>query len=163
MTILARKTHNAKYNNKVGIYYVSHPEKTGGVRAFQFKSRLEKAMMCYCDANDKVLRWVYEPNTPIRYEDFSQFDVKRNKYGKPRKYYVDFILTIITPNKLLKTVWVEIKSLRETQQPGINASDMDKQTWIKNNCKWDAARKMCKSIGAEFHIITERELSGKAN
>ena len=163
MTILARKEHNSKYNNKVGIYYVSHPEKTGGTKAFQFKSRLEKAMMCYCDANPKILRWVYEPNMPIKYQDFSKFDERLRRFGKVRRYYIDFILTVLTPKNLLKTVWVEIKSLKETQQPGINASDMDKQTWIKNNCKWSAAKKLCESIGAEFHIITERELGAKAD
>lgn len=163
MTILARKDHNSKYNNKVGVYYVSHPEKTRGIRAFQFKSKLEKAMMCYCDSNPKVLQWVYEPSTPIKYRDYSAFDEKTNKYGKPRKYYVDFVLTVQTPQNSLKTIWVEVKSLKETQQPGVNASEADKKTWIKNNCKWDAAKKLSESVGTKFLIITEKDLGAKAD
>lgn len=162
MTILARQNNNSKYNNKVGFYYVKHPEKTGGLKVIQFKSKLEKAMMCYCDDNPKILHWIYEPSTPIRYRDYSKYDEKTHGYGKVRRYYIDFLLTIVTPERLLKKVWVEVKSIKETKQPGINASDKDKETWIKNNCKWSAAKKLAESAGAKFLIITEHELGANA-
>ena len=157
VTINAHSGNNSKYNNAVGVYYVQNPEKTNGSTAYQFKSKLEKAMMGYCDKNEKVLKWVYEPKKPIEYIDMTAKDPKTGKQGKKRKYYIDFILTVKTWDNRLQTYYIEVKAHRETQPPSQKSRSLEHKTWAKNNAKWDAAKKFCESKGYKFEIVTERE------
>lgn len=146
-----------KYHNKIGILTLQHPEKCGGKTHFQFKSNLERAMMAYLDKSDGVISWNYEPKS-IPYIDITQADPKSGKLGKQRKYYIDFVATIKESSGFLRTVWIEVKSSRETTAPSKTSSDEDKKTWIRNNCKWNAAKQLCESKGIKFLVISDKEL-----
>ena len=52
---------NGRYHNAVGMYYIKNFNKTNGVRQYQYKSKLEKAMMSYLDKTPQILQWKYEP------------------------------------------------------------------------------------------------------
>jgi hypothetical protein len=157
MTIVAHKDKNSKYKNAVGTYYVSNPSKTGGITSYQFKSKLEMAMMKYCDENEKILQWSYEPDRPLSYIDFSSIDEKTNKPGKQRKYYIDFVVVYKTREGKQQIVYIEVKAHRETQPPPKNSNPKEMKTWIRNSSKWSAAKKFCESKGYLFRIVTERE------
>lgn len=149
---------NGKYHNKVGIYYIRNFNKTNGVKQYQYKSKLEMAMMQYLDKTPQVLQWKYEPNG-IDYVDLTERDQQSGRYGKKRKYYIDFVATVVESSGKLKNVWIEVKSSKETRQPSDSSSAERKKTWIRNNCKWNAARRLCESKGYKFLVITDKDLS----
>lgn len=151
------KSNSGKYNNKVGAYYPINREKYAGHAYPIFKSDLERRMMRYLDENPKVVKWIYEPRA-IQYRDMSMPD-KNGRLGKIRRYYIDFVATILTGDNSVKTVWIEVKSYKETIPPKDTASQTDKETWIRNNCKWQTAKQLCESNGNAFVIITDKELS----
>ena len=147
---------NGKYHNTTGQYYIQHPEKYKGTSQPIFKSRLERLMMSYLDNNKAVVSWSYEPRA-IKYRDMTTLD----KYGqgKVRNYYIDFVATIIGEGNKLKTVWIEVKSDRETHPPRNKNNKLEMQTWIKNQSKWSAAKQLCEAMGVEFLVITEKQLT----
>lgn len=147
--IQARPDNNGKYNSKVGHYIPLHPEKYKGSAGLMYKSDLERLMMLYLDKNPNVVSWTYEPFS-IKYNDASSG-------GKQRKYYIDFAAVIKSGN-FLKTVWIEVKSKRETHEPKNKNNIREMQTWVKNQSKWAAAIKSAKERGHEFMVITEDQL-----
>ena len=156
MGVKAHSDSNGRYHNKVGIYVPLNKEKFVGTTFPQYKSLLERAMMAYLDKTPQVIHWSYEPR-PITYKDLTIL----NEFGKPgkqRKYYIDFVAVIQRSDGKLKTVWIEVKSDHETREPSKNASSNAKEIWIRNNCKWAAARRVCESRGYEFLILTDKQL-----
>lgn len=151
------KSNSGKYRNKVGTYYPLNKDKYVGAYLPIFKSDLERRMMRYLDENPNVLKWIYEPRA-IQYRDLSKLD-KNGRPGKLRKYYIDFVATINTGNNEVKTVWIEVKSYKETIPPKDTASKLDKETWIRNSCKWQTAKQLCEANGNAFVVITDKELS----
>lgn len=143
--------HNSKYNNVVGTYHVRNKSKFIGNYDPIYKSKLEAKMMFYLDHNDKIVKWNYE-SFPIKYIDESS-------NNKVRNYYIDFTAVVNTGTKL-QTIWIEVKSESETKPPGKRASKNLKavETWIKNQSKWKAARKLAESRGIKFIVISEKEL-----
>lgn len=148
---------NGKYHSKIGRFFPLHPEKYVGQSTPIFKSDLERRMMAYLDKTDSVVSWMYEPEQAIRYRDLSRPD----KYGqgKERKYYIDFVAVVKTPDNKLKTVWIEVKSKKETVPPKNKNNRLDMETWVRNQSKWAAAKKLSESKGVQFLIITEDQLS----
>ena len=149
---------NGKYHNAVGMYFIKNFQKTNGVKQYQYKSKLEKAMMSYLDKTPNVLQWKYEP-TSIDYIDMTEKNPQTGRFGKPRKYYIDFIATVLESSGKVRNVWIEIKSSKETKQPSDSSSLERKKTWIRNNCKWSAAKRLCESKGYKFLVITDKDLS----
>ena len=148
---------NGKYHSKSGYYFVQHPEKYLSKTKPIFKSNLERLMMKYLDNNPNVINWIYEPR-PIYYRDYSQIDHSTGRPGKQRKYFIDFVATVKTPDNHLKTIWIEVKSEKETHPPKNKNNKLEVETWIRNQSKWDAAKKLCESKGIEFVIITDEQL-----
>ena len=143
---------NSKYHNTVGTYHVSNKEKYVGQYEPEYKSKLEAKMMYYLDHNPGVLKWTYE-SFPIKYVDESS-------NGKIRNYYIDFV-AVVKGEKGPQTVWIEVKSEAETKMPGPKARKNPEtmKVWIKNQCKWKAARQLAESRGHKFVVISERELN----
>lgn len=143
--------HNSKYNNTVGTYHIRNKEKYIGQYDPIYKSKLEAKMMFYLDHNENIVKWNYEA-FPIKYIDESSGN-------KVRNYYIDFIAIVKQQDKL-QTVWIEVKSESETHAPGKRASKNPKaiETWIKNQSKWKAAKKLAESRGIKFIVISEKEL-----
>lgn len=106
--------------------------------------------MHYVDRNPNVVSWGYE-GTTIKYFDRAS--------GKVRRYFIDFSI-VVKAGPVRKTIWVEIKPESETHAPnGRSKKDAKAQlTWMTNQSKWEAATKLAKSKGYEFHVITEKQL-----
>lgn len=148
MGVSARPDKNGKYHNKVGRYFPLHPEKYKGQSELVFKSDLERLMMLYLDKNPNVIQWIYEPFS-IKYLDEST--------NKIRRYYMDFV-AVVKDNDHLKTIWIEVKSKKETTPPKDKKNLKELATWIKNQSKWKQAKKLASERGHNFVIITENEL-----
>lgn len=154
MVHIADIAKRGKYKNAVsGRFTPQHPEKyTGNARDIVYKSALELQFMMYADRNPNIVSWGYE-GTTIKY-----FDRAR---GKVRRYYIDFSI-VVKAGPVHKTIWVEIKPECETHPPTRSKTKSDlkaQMTWMTNQSKWEAASKLAKSRGYEFHIITEKQLN----
>lgn len=150
MVTIANPNKRGKYSNaKVGRYFPLNIDKYEGKDYPIFKSSLEHKMMLYLDKNESIVKWSYEPMS-IKY-----FDKIKNKV---RRYYIDFTAIVKTGN-ILKRIWLEVKPDCETKKPKNPNNIKANVTYITNCCKWDAAQKLAKSKGYEFHIITEKQLN----
>ena len=112
--------------------------------------------MRYCDITESVIKWAYEP--PFAVIPYFDKGMKKNRH-----YYVDFVLWVKKQDEEdLRQVWVEIKPFEQTQPPKIHrvteSSIEAVQTYITNQCKWEAARKYCNDRGIDFLVITEKDL-----
>jgi len=134
-----------------GIYKPTNPKKyVGDPNRIVYRSLLERRMMLYCDRNPSIINWASE-ELPIRY--FNPIDKKWHRY------FVDFIIKTDKGKKLL----IEIKPSRQTKLPKppkkkTKAYMRESFEYIKNQAKWQAATAYAEDNGAEFKIITEKEL-----
>jgi hypothetical protein len=102
---------NSKFNQ--GYYTPKNPHKYGGnlSSGIIYRSSLEKKVCIYCDLTPSVTKWSCE-NIIIQYNDHE---------GKNRRYYPDFYLEFMTPDKpdfIIKYV-LEVKPYIETIAPVI--------------------------------------------
>lgn len=115
-----------------------------------YRSHWERNVMRWLDENDQVVEWSSEEisfpyDHPIR--------------GKSAKYYPDFFYKT-SDGKL----WcVEVKPKKQTFDPPTPKRKtknflQEKMTWMINNEKWIAARKICAKHDINFEIWTEDTL-----
>ena len=151
-----RCSENGKYKSLTGKYIPLHPGKYKGKNPHpEYKSSLELRMMKYLDKNPAILEWTYEPMA-IEYYD----TIRR----KTRRYFLDFVAKVHRGGGFSKTVLIEVKSKRETEEPKKTPRMSEKTyrevmtTWITNNNKWNAAKKFARAKHCEFVIINESQL-----
>jgi len=127
--------------------YIGNPDR------IVYRSNWERRFMVYCDRNDAILHWGSE-EIAIRY---------RNPITKKiSNYFPDFFVV----TKKAKTI-IEIKPKAFTIKPRprkrkTRAYINESLAYIKNKCKWGAARRYCDLQGWQFKIFTEDDL-GKFN
>lgn len=109
-----------------------------------FRSSYERAFVYWLENNPTVKRWASEClEIPYMYID-----------GKTHRYYPDYIVEMENGDKIV----VEIKPKNQTIKP-INENSIAYEMYIKNMCKWKAAKKYCDERGLKFQIITENTIS----
>lgn len=135
--------HQGKYKPKNTSKY------KGDINAITYRSSWEKAVLIWCDSNPKIVVWNSE-EIIVPYI----WDVDK----KQHRYFVDFFIQFSDGRKVV----VEIKPAKETVVPrkGKDQSRYitESLTYVKNQNKWDAARKFCASRGYEFEVWTEHTL-----
>ena len=118
-------------------------------RSVIYRSGWEKKFVRWMELSPQVIKWDSEP-FPIPY---------RLPDGSMHNYYPDYYLELNDG----KHIMIEIKPKSQTTPPKINESDKRYQrawkTWIKNNCKWGAAKKFCLEHGLNFYILTENTIN----
>jgi len=134
-----------------GIYKPSNPNKyVGDYNKIVYRSLLERKFMLYCDNSVNVTNWASE-ELAIKY--YNPIDKKYHRY------FPDFIVKTIKGKKLI----IEIKPYRQCSAPKPSKKKTksfmrESFEWIKNQAKWKAAQSYCDDNGAEFKLITEKDL-----
>lgn len=151
---------NSKFNQ--GYYIPKNPNKYGGNlnSGIVYRSSLEKKVCIYCDMTPGVTKWSCE-SIVIQYNDHE---------GKSHRYYPDFYLEFMTPDKpdfVMKYV-LEVKPYVETIPPVIpenltlkKSRNLEYQVkmYRKNMYKWTRAIEWCKSRDMVFRIVTEKAIN----
>lgn len=140
---------------KQGIFTPTHPEKYKGKTPIVMRSSWEFAYARWCDINKNVIEWGSE-SAVVPY-----FDVA---HKKNRHYFIDFTMKIKDVHGVIHKYYIEIKPFAQTVPP--TKGPRKKNTTFMNECmtfatnvsKWKAATQFAKSKGAEFKILTEKEI-----
>ena len=139
-----------------GKYKVKNPQKyIGDSTNVIYRSLMELNFMKWCERSEKVLKWNSE-EVVIPY--ISPMDKKRHRY------FPDFL---IQTNK--GWTLIEVKPLIQTKPPKkilIEKVTLKKKrryvkavkTWLINEAKWNAAKKVCEVNGWKFELMTEKQL-----
>jgi len=134
-----------------GLFKPTHPKKyVGNTNQIVYRSLLERKFMRYCDLNDDIIYWASE-ELPIRY--FNPLDKKYHRY------FPDFVVKTVKDEKYM----VEIKPSRQVDKPKTpkrktRSYMIESFNYIKNQAKWQAARKYCDDMNMKFKLITEKDL-----
>ncbi len=119
-----------------------------------YRSSWECRVMHWLDKNPNIVSWASE-ELIVPYK--SPVD---NKF---HRYYPDFLVKVRTKEGKLKTLMIEVKPKKQTQEPK-KQKRVTKQyinevtTWGVNSAKWKAANEYCQDRGWAFQIITEDDL-----
>jgi len=136
--------HSGQYKVKNRQKYAGDPDKV------VYRSSWEKHAFEWCDRRSDIKHWSSE-------EVIIPYYYAVDKRG--HRYFPDLKITF----KSGKTILVEIKPDKETAPP-VKPSRKTKRyleesmTYVKNQNKWDAARKYCKDRKWTFEIWTEHTL-----
>lgn len=146
------KTNNRPY--KQGVFKPKNSLKFEGTAAV-YRSSYELKFFRWCDENPNVVKWGSE-NIIIPY-------VNPNN-NKPSRYFVDNFIILKEGDKL-KRYLIEIKPKKHTMPPDPkrfrNQNNLlyEQAMYNQNQAKWAAANEWSKKHGAEFIILTEKELN----
>jgi len=121
-----------------------------------YRSLMELRFMKWCDSSEKILQWSSE-EVVIPY--ISPIDNKRHRY------FPDFLIQTAKGWFL-----IEVKPQIESRPPKkklVEKLDLKKKrrymksvrTWLVNEAKWNAAKKVCEVEGWTFEIFTEKQLT----
>jgi hypothetical protein len=141
-----------------GKYKPSYPEKySGDPTNIIYRSLWELKFLKYCDLNQNILEYSSE-EIMIPYLDKST--------SKVRRYFPDAYIKVKQPDGTIKKYLIEIKPAKQTVPPQRPKRQTKKyiaeaMEFVKNQCKWEAAKEWCLDRGYEFKILTESELGIK--
>jgi len=121
-----------------------------------YRSLMELRFMKWCDSSEKILKWSSE-EVVIPY--ISPIDNKRHRY------FPDFLIQTAKGWFL-----IEVKPQIESRPPKkklVEKLNLKKKrrymksvrTWLVNEAKWNAAKKVCAVEGWTFEIFTEKQLT----
>ena len=121
-----------------------------------YRSLMELRFMKWCDNNEKILKWSSE-EIVIPY--ISPIDNKKHRY------FPDFLIQTTKGWTL-----IEVKPQIQTSPPKkilMEKVTLKKRrryvravrTWLVNEAKWKAAKKVCEVEGWKWSIMTEKQLT----
>ena len=138
-----------------GQFKPKNPQKyIGDYTNIVYRSSWEVKVMDWLDRNPDILSWASE-ELIIPYK--SPVD------NRLHRYFPDFLVKMRTREGKLKTMLLEVKPKKQTQEPE-QKKRITKQyinevtTWGVNQAKWKAATEYCSDRGWEFMLITEDHL-----
>jgi hypothetical protein len=141
-----------------GKFKPSYPEKySGDPTNIIYRSLWELKFLKYCDLNENILEYSSE-EIMIPYLDKST--------SKVRRYFPDAYIKVKQPDGTIKKYLIEIKPAKQTVPPQRPKRQTKKyiaeaMEFVKNQCKWEAAKEWCLDRGYEFKVLTEKELGIK--
>lgn len=144
-----------------GEYQVINKEKFIGEKNPIYRSSWESRFMYFCDNSTQITRWGFEC---LEIEYFNVIDKKIHRY------YPDFYCEIFDKEGVNKKYIIEVKPAEQTKPPVQPKNNNKKATkryiyeaheFVKNQCKWEAAKQFCFKKGYEFKVITENEIFNK--
>lgn len=146
---------------KQGVYIPKNKEKYKGRDYPRYLSSWELKFFRFCDIEPAILEWSSEA---IVIPYLSPID------NKVHNYITDAVIKMKTKEGV-KRFLVEVKPYKQTLKPVMRlnkktskpckSSIYEQLTFLRNQAKWDAAKKWCKKHDMEFTIITEHHLNIK--
>ncbi len=140
---------------KHGVFYPLHKEKFIGDKLPEYRSGWELKFFRWADNNVNILAWGSE-NIVIPY--INPLD------NRVHRYFVDNFIVFRDKNGNKKKFLIEIKPSQQVAKP-VDSKGKHKKTklyeqcmWIKNQSKWEAAKKWADKNNTTFMILTEKEL-----
>ena len=136
-------------------WFPRNPQKyRGDPHNIWVRSSWERRALEWCDTNSMVVEYASE-EIVIPY--LCETD------NKMHRYFVDLYVKVRNKDGNLKSYIVEIKPFSQTQPPKFPGKQTQRYineatTFVKNQCKWKAAREFAKKRNVEFIILTEKEL-----
>ena len=145
-----RRRYKGKFKIKNSQKYKGNPSN------IIYRSLMELRFMKWCDSSEKILKWSSE-EVVIPY--ISPIDNKRHRY------FPDFLIQTAKGWFLIE-VNPKIES-RPPKKKLVEKLDLKKKrrymksvrTWLVNEAKWNAAKKVCEVEGWTFEIFTEKQLT----
>lgn len=139
-----------------GRFIPRHPEKySGDSTKIFFRSGLELKLMNFFDLHESVIHWSSE-EVIVPYHDPSQLN-------RPRRYFPDFVIEKRAKDGTINKIMVEVKPYSQTKPPRIKKQTKyaikEASEYVRNQAKWDAAKKYCADRGWKFSVLTEREIN----
>lgn len=149
---MARKYHQGRFKPK-------NPEKyKGNVSNIVFRSGYEYKCMKFLDENTNIIEWQSEE---ISIPYISPLD------NRLHRYFPDFVAVVRQKDGSIKTIMIEVKPHKETQEPKSKRKTRqflnEVATWGINQSKWKSAREYCADRNWEFTLITEMQLFNSKN
>lgn len=143
-----------------GKFHPSQPQKyAGNPENIVYRSGLEFRMMRYFDATAAIVKWSSE-EIKIPYIKPGPNDI--------HTYYPDFFIQVRQKDGKTKNVLIEVKPSSQCGPPNPPKTKRQQQrflnetmTYAVNEAKWNAAKDWAIRYGAEFLILTEKEIEGK--
>jgi len=139
-----------------GKFRPKHPEKyRGDAGNILYRSSWELDFMKWCDKREEVIWWQSEEKAIWYYDPVAK---------KKRRYFPDFFFAHKRSDGIIMETLVEVKPKRQVQGPPTNPKRKTQawlrevHTYVTNQAKWKAAACWCEDRGANFQLITEKEL-----
>lgn len=134
-------------------FFPKNPTKyIGDFTKINCRSLWERKFCKFLDENANILRWSFET---LKIPYLSPID------NKVHIYHPDFIVEKKDKDGSIKTLIVEIKPFKQTQEPKSKRRKTLKEETIVfsvNTAKWKAANEFCQEHGWKFMLLTEKEL-----
>lgn len=141
-----------------GVFSPKNPKKyRGDPTKIMYRSSWERKFMNYCDTKDSIVEWSSE-STVVPY----RYDID----GKIHRYFIDFKIQVKEKEGDIKTYLVEIKPKKQTvppKQPKRKSKSYlyESFQYVKNQNKWEAAKRYADAKGWKFIVLTEADLGIK--
>jgi AAA15 family ATPase/GTPase len=141
-----------------GEYKLKNPEKYKGTLPVVYRSSWEQRVFYFLDTHPSILEWGSE-SVVIPYK--SPID------NQIHRYFVDLHFKVKNKNGEIKNYLIEIKPKKQTEPPkepkrktqkALERYKQEQLEYIKNQAKWEAAKKWAKNKGYIFQIWTEETL-----
>jgi hypothetical protein len=155
--------HSRDHRYRHGAYHPLFPKKYTGHYPITVRSSWEERVCRALDLSPIVVEWRSEPFA-IRY---------KLPDGTSHRYFPDFYVKIQRraegeqPGPTYEQVWEvkpskDARKARQGRHKKQSTIMYEQVTYIKNVCKWAAAKDWCKQRNYEFVLITEKSLFGGA-
>lgn len=144
-------------NYKQGLFKPQNPQKyAGDVSNIVYRSSWEARAFMWADTNPSVIQWSSE-ETIIPYICGTD--------NRQHRYFVDLRLKIKNAAGKISEYIVEIKPHAQTLPPKFPGKQTKRyveavETYVKNQSKWEAAKRYARERNMQFVILTEKEIFG---
>lgn len=110
--------------------------------------------MNFLDLHESIIGWSSE-EIIVPYHDPSQLN-------RPRRYFPDFFVEKRAKDGTVNKIMVEVKPYSQTKPPHAKRQTKhaidEAAAYVRNQAKWDAAKKYCAERGWKFQILTEKQI-----
>ena len=132
-----------------GKFNPKNPEKYIGGKVPTYRSGWEFQFMKFCDENQSVTNWASEA---IR------IPYRNPLTGKQTVYVPDFFISYADKSTKKRVELIEVKPANQAMRERLGNSKHNQAHYVVNQAKWEAAKKVCKSKGWKWSIMTEKQL-----